>query len=111
MYCNNCGKLVDDQSQYCSNCGAQIHRQDKTRKSSDNNDLAFGILGFFIPIAGLILYLVYEKDNPERAKCAGKGALIGVIVSVALSIISAVFSTIFSAIVLNSFCNIFASLF
>ena len=37
-------------------------------------------LGFFIPIVGLILYLVWKDQTPLKAKSAGKGALIGAIV-------------------------------
>lgn len=42
----------------------------------------WGVLGFFFPFVGLILYLVWYDNHRKRAKTAGKGALIGVIACV-----------------------------
>jgi len=39
----------------------------------------FATLGFFFPVVGLILYLVWKPQTPLKARSAGKGALIGVI--------------------------------
>jgi len=47
----------------------------------------YAVLGFFIPVVGLILYLVWKDQTPLRAKSAGKGALIGVIVQVGVTIL------------------------
>ena len=46
------------------------------------SSFGWAVLGFFIPIVGLILFLVWGKTRPEDAKAAGKGALISVIISV-----------------------------
>lgn len=54
----------------------------------DAPNAGFAALGFFFPLAGLILYLVWKDDMPFRAKSAGKGALIGFIVGIVFSIIS-----------------------
>ncbi|MDY5770291.1 MAG: zinc ribbon domain-containing protein [Anaerovoracaceae bacterium] len=48
------------------------------------------VLAFFLPLVGLILYLVYIDSTPKRAKAIGKFALIGFGVGVALGIIGAV---------------------
>ena len=90
MYCKNCGRIVADNTVFCNYCGTQLNAKKNT--SDDDSNLVFAIAGFFIPIAGLILYLVYETTNPARAKAAGKGALISVLVSVVLSVISFVLS-------------------
>ena len=45
-------------------------------------------LGFFFPLVGLILFLVWQTELPNRAKACGKGALIGVIVAVALWVLA-----------------------
>ena len=47
-------------------------------------------LGFFFPMVGLILYLVWKDQTPRRAHSAGKGALIGVITYAAVSVISVI---------------------
>lgn len=53
----------------------------------------WAVLGFLIPLAGLILYLVWKPTNPKSAKAAGIGALVCVIISFAMFIISAVLAT------------------
>ena len=50
----------------------------------------YAVLGFFFPVVGLVLYLVWKENLPLRARSAGKGALIGAIVYVALVILSVV---------------------
>ena len=45
------------------------------------SSFGWAVLGFFIPLAGLILFLVWGQTRPEDAKAAGKGALISVIIS------------------------------
>lgn len=63
--------------------------------SSDNPEYkasgGWALLGFLIPLVGLILYLVWrDKNRADAAKGrkAGKGALAGVIVWVVISILS-----------------------
>ena len=56
----------------------------------DAPSTGFGILGFFIPLVGLILYLVWKDEYPRKAKSAGKGALIGFIVGIVMVILVAV---------------------
>jgi uncharacterized membrane protein YvbJ len=84
MYCKNCGKPVDDNSSYCSNCGAQLSGTSAVNNSEDNSSFGFALAGFLVPLVGLILFLVYDKKNPKRAKSAGKGALIGLITQIFL---------------------------
>ena len=48
----------------------------------------WGVLGFFFPFVGLILYLVWYDNHRKRAKVAGKGALIGAIAAVALWVLT-----------------------
>ena len=50
----------------------------------DNGGIGWGLLGFFIPIVGLILFLVWNDTKPRTARAAGKGALVGVIFNVVL---------------------------
>ncbi len=41
----------------------------------------WGLLGFFIPIAGFVLFLIWLKEKPKTAKSAGLGALIRTIIT------------------------------
>lgn len=105
MYCKNCGRTVDDTSSYCNNCGARIDNKPNADVSEDNSNLGFAILGFFIPIVGLILFLIYEEKKPKRAKSAGKGALIGFITEIVLAIILVILYVVFATSLFNNISN------
>lgn len=53
----------------------------------DAPSAGFAVLGFFFPLVGLILFLVWNDRTPLKAKSAGKGALIGVCVSAGLAVL------------------------
>lgn len=71
--------------------------------SVDEPSFGYAVLGFFVPMAGLILYLVWREETPLRAKSAGKGALVGVIVWVGLSVIMAILSVLLPMMVLKGY--------
>ncbi len=54
----------------------------------------YALLGFFIPIVGLILWIIEKDTKPGRAKSAIKGALTSIILSVVFSVIVAIISTV-----------------
>lgn len=74
MYCTNCGNKLNGDA-YCSNCGKQI----KTHSS-----FGFGVLGFFFPVIGLILFCVWIGSRKKDAKSAIIGTIIGFILHVIL---------------------------
>ena len=86
MYCKNCGQQIEEKNVYCPYCGANTTIENATCVN-DAPSVGFAVLGFFIPLVGLILYLVYESKQPKRAKSAGKGALIGFITKIVISIV------------------------
>ncbi len=43
----------------------------------DTNDKIWGVVGFFVPIAGLILYLVWRLERPQDARHAKNGMIWG----------------------------------
>lgn len=53
----------------------------------DSGSIGWAVLGFFVPLAGLILFIVWKDTKPLCAKKAGIGALVGVILSVVVSVI------------------------
>ena len=105
MYCKNCGRTVDDTSSYCNNCGARIDNKPNADASEDSLSLGFAIFGFFIPIVGFILFLIYEEKKPKRAKSAVKGALIGFITEIVLAIILVILYVVFAASLFNNISN------
>ena len=50
---------------------------------ADSGSIGWAILGFFIPLVGLILFLVWKNTKPKCAKMAGIGALVGVCINIA----------------------------
>lgn len=101
MYCRSCGKNIDDSATYCINCGTRFYN----KEIDDQSSFGFAILGFFIPIVGLILFLIYEGEKPKRAKSAGKGALIGFITKIVLSIILVILYVVFAATLFTNISN------
>ena len=75
MYCSNCGKKIGEDADYCLNCGKM--KDGFKAANAEENTFLWGLLGFFVPVAGLILYLVWKQEKPRSAKAAGIGALIG----------------------------------
>lgn len=110
MQCSNCGKIiVDETSSYCNNCGARLVGNSKTNGSEGRSSFGFAVLGFFIPVVGFLLFLIYEGKKPNRAKSAGKGALIGFISRIVLSIILVVLYVGFATSLLGSTSDDFGS--
>ena len=99
-YCQKCGNELMDEAVVCPKCGCA---QGKSVTGDDSNNIGWAILGFFVPIAGLILYLIWKDSEPLKAKSAGKGALISVIASAVISVVCVIISLgigIFSAAIM-----------
>lgn len=103
-YCSNCGKQLHDEAAVCIGCGCAVKplTQNSSIDPTDAPNPGFAVLGFFVPIVGLILYLVFHDTAPRKAKSAGKGALIGVIVNVVLTVIFSVLYVILMGALLGS---------
>lgn len=90
-YCRKCGAPIDDSAISCPHCGEMQSVQHSHPPVEDNGGFGWGLLGFCIPIVGLILFLVWNDSKPITAKAAGKGALISVIAGVAIYVLAFVF--------------------
>ena len=82
-FCSKCGKEIVDEAVVCPSCGCSVSQVE----ANDAPSMGFAVIGFFIPIVGLILYLLFKDKTPLKAKSAGKGALIGFGVGIVFSII------------------------
>lgn len=65
-------------SRYCKRNRSRINF-DGTIYKNDHGGFLWGLLGFLLPLVGLILFLVWIDDKPRTAKAVGAGALTFVI--------------------------------
>ena len=116
VFCASCGKELSASEEFCSDCGKQrtipaqgaqpTYQQPVYPQMGYVQDAPSGgmtALGFFFPIVGLILYLVWKDQTPLKAHSAGKGALIGVIVWTALSILLGILSVVIPMLIVGSY--------
>lgn len=80
MFCTNCGREIDEKAAVCLGCGCEVKNVKNSAK--DTGSIGWGFLGFFVPLAGFILWAVLNDTQPKNAKKAGIGAIIGIIASV-----------------------------
>lgn len=87
-YCQNCGCETKIGQKLCIKCGFDLVTEDTFVKSKSfdesDYDMGFALLGFFIPIVGLIMYVIMKDDKPYKAHSLLKGVIwslwIGLIV-------------------------------
>ena len=85
MKCNNCGHELNENSYFCQECGTKIGIPEE--KISNGAKFGWGVLGFFFPIIGLILYCVWKGTKKEASKASGIGALIGFCLNILITIL------------------------
>ena len=78
-FCKHCGAQIDDRAVVCPKCGVP---QNDTPPVVDNGGFGWGLLGCCVPIAGLILFLIWKDTKPKTAKAAGIGAIVSVVLGV-----------------------------
>ncbi|MCD7929432.1 MAG: zinc ribbon domain-containing protein [Clostridiales bacterium] len=84
LTCYHCGKTIGDTERRCPFCGAV--QPTATERISDTGSILWGILGFFFPVVGLVVYLAWRNAKPNNAQTCALGAVLGVIVWVFLRI-------------------------
>ncbi len=90
-YCSKCGNEKEYPNGKCPECGYQPPLQSRSPQAIDDGGFLWSLLGFCVPIVGLILYLVWKEERPNTALAAGKGALAYVIVGGIFFIIYIIF--------------------
>ena len=99
-FCSHCGKKIHVDAQICPYCGCRVNGPsiNKTGNPNDSGSIGYAILGFFIPLVGLILFLVWKDNQPRNAKSAGKGALFGVLAYVLIYVLIFVCAVVSSSL-------------
>ena len=91
LRCPNCGAPdIDSRAVIGPKCGVETGFTTNSQKT-DSGSVVNWIIGFLIPIVGLLLYVLWKDEKPVSAK----QALNGVLISIVLSIISAIVTLIF----------------
>lgn len=118
MFCKYCGAQQPDGVAVCCRCGRPLDEPaaptpppytppaytapptytappayTPPRANNDSGSWGWWFLGFFVPLAGLILFAIWQTEKPLSAKRAGIGALVGFIVSVVLEILLGILIT------------------
>ena len=73
---------------------------------SECSTVGWGILGFFIPIVGFILWLIWKDEHPARAKSAG----IGCLVSICLGVVGVILYVVLVFVILGIGVGAYASM-
>lgn len=73
----------------------------QAQSAKESGSAGWGVLGFFFPLVGFILWLVWRDDHPARSRSAGIGCLVG--------ICTAVFAGILYGVILGALIGIAGS--
>ena len=94
MFCQSCGGKIKEGARFCAGCGSAVAggaenlyspppnqtvpvqnnvqftqpSQSTSVQKTDKQSIGFNILGFLIPLVGLILFFVFKSSSPKKAK-------------------------------------------
>lgn len=99
MRCNVCNNEISNEAKFCPICGSmvQVNTVNNNFVSSapiveEKANVGLAVLSFFIPLAGLILFLVKRKEEPKTAKACGISALVSWLIGILLVVLIFVLS-------------------
>lgn len=72
------------------------------QKPDQSDAVGWGFLGFFFPIVGFILWLVWRNEYPNRSRAAGIGCLVSVVLSVVAFVLYFIIMIAFAGAVMTS---------
>lgn len=87
MICNWCNREIPENSNNCPYCGTVLNSTNNNsyvnipESKEEKANIGLAILSWFIPLAGLIIYLVKKDKEPKTAKVSGICALISFIIN------------------------------
>lgn len=68
FYCRNCGKSIDKNSNVCPECGYHLSKGNQNNDSVEN--FFIYLVSLFIPLVGIIIWMVTKEESPNRARTA-----------------------------------------
>lgn len=106
VYCRNCGAQIHETAVKCPKCGAEqqaalVYQATPVNQAmpvsqavpvkKDSGSFGWLVLGFLVPVMGLLLFLLWHDSEPKNARMAGLGALISTILSVVAVLVYVLF--------------------
>lgn len=85
-YCSYCGKGLRDEAVICPYCGCKAPSLGMGNEEDEPSN-GLNLLAFFLPLIGLIMFIVFHDKTPNKANKIGKWALIGFCVGTVCSFI------------------------
>ena len=98
MNCPQCGASIADGATFCPSCGTAVaapqpqnpyaqpatpvYAEPAAAPVVDKGSVGWAILGFLIPLVGIILFFVWRNKKPDSAKKAIIGAAIGLVFNI-----------------------------
>lgn len=104
-HCSYCGTEIQNDMDFCPSCGTKIEKFSQNNQntnitsSDDTGSSLYCLLGACMPMAGLILYLVWNKDKPKNAK----QSLTGFLISLGLYVLMIIIYVIIFVIALSTY--------
>ena len=71
MFCQNCGSEVSDKAVVCVKCGCALTQNKEDALVfpwTKNQMITYGIIGFIIPIIGIIMGIIGLCKEPRRTQ-------------------------------------------
>lgn len=81
MFCSKCGHELMDEAVVCTKCGCAVKCSGNTTADEDMPNGLLNVIGFLIPLAGLIMFCVMHGQTPRKANQIGLFSLIGFIIN------------------------------
>ncbi len=78
----------------------------QVQSAKEGGTVGWGILGFFLPIVGFILWLVWKDEHPARSRSAG----IGCLVSICLGVVGVILYVVLVFVILGIGVGAYASM-
>lgn len=111
--CKFCGRRIPEKSVGCPYCGKIVNprmsEQTKVdeKRVKDEPSFLWGVVGFLIPLLGVILYIIWHESYPSRSASIIKGCLL----SIVLGVISTIIGVSIYFIQLKSITNVLNTVF
>ena len=101
-YCTKCGKELIDEAVVCPHCGCATEAWKAKKEYVDEISVGFCVLAAFIPLFGIIYWIVKYQDTPRRARACGITAIVSIAASIVFNILGSIMLAAFLGELLNS---------